>query len=206
MRDVRGPLYLLWGAAIGRARRSASAISPTSRWRVPARASTSWAHGSPSAPADSTSSVSCSSKGCSSRLRRCRWRTRARRWMLSALRLASCWRRSPLQIDATVAASRSGSRLLAGLLIGLVSASPLYTMRLGAMLHESTRSGTRGRAVRATRRTLVVAQMACSFMLLVGLGAALGQHSQSAGGRPRLHDGERASPAPSACPPALRRR
>jgi hypothetical protein len=65
-------------------------------------------------------------------------------------------------------ASRSGSPLYAGLLIGIVSALPLFTMKLGAMLHDSTRSGTRGRAVRTTSRTLVVAQMACSFVLLVG--------------------------------------
>ena len=36
------------------------------------------------------------------------------------------------------------------------------------MLHEGSRSGTPGRALRATRRTLIVAQMACSFMLLTG--------------------------------------
>ena len=56
------------------------------------------------------------------------------------------------------------------LIVGLVSASPLFTMRLGSILHDGTRSRTGGRAVRATRRTLVVAQMACSFMLLVGAG------------------------------------
>jgi predicted permease len=50
----------------------------------------------------------------------------------------------------------------------MVSASPLFTMKLGAMLHDGTRSGTRGRAVQAMRRTLVVLQMACSFVLLVG--------------------------------------
>ena len=43
-------------------------------------------------------------------------------------------------------------------------------MRLGSILHDGTRSRTGGRAVRATRRTLVVAQMACSFLLLVGAG------------------------------------
>ena len=43
-------------------------------------------------------------------------------------------------------------------------------MKLGTMLHAGSRSGTQGRAVRATRRTLVVVQMACSFMLLVGAG------------------------------------
>jgi putative ABC transport system permease protein len=43
-------------------------------------------------------------------------------------------------------------------------------MRLSSILHDGTRSRTGGRAVRATRRTLVIAQMACSFMLLVGAG------------------------------------
>ncbi len=77
--------------------------------------------------------------------------------------------RSPLvQIDAAVAGATLGLGLLAGVLIGLVSASPLYTMRLGTMLHGGSRSGTHGRALRATRRTLVVAQMACSFVLLMG--------------------------------------
>ena len=58
--------------------------------------------------------------------------------------------------------------MLAGVLVGLVSASPLYTIKLGTMLHEGLRGGTRGRAVRTTWRTLVVAQMTCSFILLMG--------------------------------------
>jgi predicted permease len=36
------------------------------------------------------------------------------------------------------------------------------------MMHEGVRGGTRGRAVRATWRALVVAQMTCSFALLMG--------------------------------------
>jgi predicted permease len=91
-------------------------------------------------------------------------------WMLSALRTRELIVTSSIQIDTLVASVTLGMGLLSGLLIGLVSASPLYTMKLGALLHEGTRSGTRGRAVRTTRRMLVVAQMACSFMLLVGAG------------------------------------
>jgi predicted permease len=63
-----------------------------------------------------------------------------------------------------------GLGIVAGVIVGLVSASPLFTMRLSSILHDGTRSRTGGLAVRATRRTLVVAQMACSFMLLVGAG------------------------------------
>jgi predicted permease len=91
-------------------------------------------------------------------------------WMLSALRMRELVTTSTIQIDATVASVTVGLGVLGGILIGLVSASPLYTMKLGTMLHTASRSGTQGRAVRATRRTLVVVQMACSFMLLVGAG------------------------------------
>ena len=89
-------------------------------------------------------------------------------WMLSALRMRELIVAASIQIDAAVAERHARARPARGLLIGLVSASPLYTMKLGTMLHEGTRSGTQGRAVRTTRRMLVVAQMACSFMLLVG--------------------------------------
>jgi predicted permease len=88
-------------------------------------------------------------------------------WLVSPLSLRIL-RGAPIALDATVVGITLGVAVLAGLLIGIVSASPVFTMQLGALLHESTRSGTRGRAVRATRRTLVVAQMACSFVLLVG--------------------------------------
>jgi predicted permease len=57
---------------------------------------------------------------------------------------------------------------LVGTLIGVISALPLFTTRLGAMLKQETRSGLRGRASRTARRTLIVAQMACSFVMLVG--------------------------------------
>jgi predicted permease len=57
---------------------------------------------------------------------------------------------------------------LVGTLIGIISALPLFTTRLGAMLKEAARSELRGRTSRTARRTLIVAQMACSFVLLVG--------------------------------------
>ena len=88
-------------------------------------------------------------------------------WLVSPLRLRIL-RGAPAAIDATVVGITLGVAVVAGLLIGIVSASPLFTMKLRTMLHDSTRSGTSGRAVQATRRTLVVVQMACSFVLLVG--------------------------------------
>jgi predicted permease len=93
-------------------------------------------------------------------------------WGLSALRateLTSLRDLSGMRIDAVVIATTVGLGALAGLIAGLASALPVF-MPLDSMLREETRSRSRGRAARASRRTLVVAQMACSFMLLVGAG------------------------------------
>ena len=59
---------------------------------------------------------------------------------------------------------------LVGTLIALISALPLFTTRVGTMLREDSRRGLKGRAARTARRVLVVAQVACSFVLLVGAG------------------------------------
>jgi predicted permease len=88
-------------------------------------------------------------------------------WMLSAVRQALPGT-AQIGIDGAAAGITFALGMLAGVLMGIVSASPLYTITLGAMLHEGLRGATRGRAVRTTWRTLVVAQMTCSFILLVG--------------------------------------
>ena len=90
--------------------------------------------------------------------------------ILSTLRRRELVTNAAVQIDLTVVGITIGLGIVAGVIVGLVSASPLFTMRLSSILHDGTRSRTGGRAVRATRRTLVVAQMACSFVLLVGAG------------------------------------
>src|SRR5947207_6633665 len=73
-----------------------------------------------------------------------------------------------LHVDAATVGITLSLAALVAALMGLVSASPLLTMRLGTMMHEAHRGGTRGRAVRAMWRALVVAQMTCSFVLLLG--------------------------------------
>ncbi len=88
-------------------------------------------------------------------------------WMLSAVRQALPGI-AQIGIDGAAAGITFALGMLAGVLVGIVSASPLYTITLGTMLHEGLRGATRGRAVRTTWRTLVVAQMTCSFILLVG--------------------------------------
>jgi putative ABC transport system permease protein len=73
-------------------------------------------------------------------------------------------------IDAFVVAASAAAAVLAGLVIALVSAFPLVTLAPGALLQQGAHTRTQNRASRATRRTLVVAQMACAFVLLVGAG------------------------------------
>src|SRR6185436_5770214 len=91
-------------------------------------------------------------------------------WALSALRtstLTSLRDLSTVQIDSVVTASTLAVGAVIGLIIGLTSAIPLF-MPLETMLREESRGGTSSRTARARRRTLVVTQMACSFVLLVG--------------------------------------
>jgi putative ABC transport system permease protein len=88
--------------------------------------------------------------------------------ILSTLRRRELITNTAVQIDLAVVGITLALGVVAGAIVGLVSASPLFTMRLSSILQDGTRSRTGGRAVRATRRTLVIAQMACSFMLLVG--------------------------------------
>jgi predicted permease len=90
--------------------------------------------------------------------------------ILATVRRRELVTNTAVQIDFTVVGITIALGIVAGVIVGLVSASPLFTMRLSSILHDGTRSRTGGRAVRATRRTLIVAQMACSFMLLVGAG------------------------------------
>jgi predicted permease len=90
--------------------------------------------------------------------------------ILSTLRRREWVTNPAVQIDITVVSITIALGIVGGVIVGLVSASPLFTMKLSSILHDGTRSRTGGRAIRLTRRTLVVAQMACSFMLLVGAG------------------------------------
>jgi predicted permease len=90
-------------------------------------------------------------------------------WMLSAVRLALPGA-ARLHVEPTVAGVTLGLGLLAGVLIGLVASLPLLTLKLGTMVHDGVRGSTPGRTVRRTWRALVVAQMTCSFLLLMGAG------------------------------------
>jgi predicted permease len=85
-------------------------------------------------------------------------------WVLRTRELGSAL----LRIDPVVTMVTLGLGLLAALLVGVVSAVPLYTMNAETMLREGSRGGTYGRRVRTARRGMVLVQMACSFVLLMG--------------------------------------
>jgi putative ABC transport system permease protein len=166
IRDVRGPIFLLWGAtvavlAIGVANLAAMSLA-RSRARLPDLA-TRLAIGASRVDLVRQLIVeglliatggTVAGLGLAS-------------WMLSALRRIRP-QATDIHVGAATVAITVGLGVLAAVMIGLVSASPLLSMRVATTLNDGSRGGTRGRAVRATWRALVVAQMTCSFLLLTG--------------------------------------
>lgn len=78
-----------------------------------------------------------------------------------------------IRIDWTVIALTLGCAAVVGTLIGLGSAAGLRKLDLNRAIADDSKGGTRGRRARALRRSLVVAQIAISFVLLVGAGLLL---------------------------------
>ena len=73
-------------------------------------------------------------------------------------------------IDATVIGFTAGLALIAGVVFGLAPAWQLSRPNVSAVLHETGRGGTAGRARLALRHGLVVVQLACSVILVVAAG------------------------------------
>ena len=63
--------------------------------------------------------------------------------------------------------------ILLGIVVGAGPALQLARVSLSSVLREEGRSGTAGRASKAVRRSLVVAQVALAFVLLIGAGLLL---------------------------------
>ena len=97
-------------------------------------------------------------------------------WSLSALSwigLDDLPRGHEIHLDAVVAGFTIGLALLLGLAIGMVPAIQLAGIDMNSVLREEGRAATTSRGSRLTRRTLVVAQVALAFVLLVGAGLLL---------------------------------
>jgi predicted permease len=90
-------------------------------------------------------------------------------WLTSS-GLADLPRGEEIRMDWIVVLFTAGLALLLGLSIGAVPVAQLAGINVNAALRDEGRSGTAGRGARAFRRSLVVAQMAIAFVLLIGAG------------------------------------
>lgn len=73
-----------------------------------------------------------------------------------------------IAIDGVIAAWTLGAATVLGLVLGLVPVISLSTANLQEMLRQESRSGTATRGVRAFRNALVVSQIAVACVLLIG--------------------------------------
>jgi predicted permease len=78
-----------------------------------------------------------------------------------------------VRIDAMVLAMTLAPAVLLGIVVGGAPALQLARMNLSGVLREEGRSGTAGRTSGYLRRSLVVAQVALAFVLVVGSGLLL---------------------------------
>ncbi len=89
---------------------------------------------------------------------------------LVAIGLNEIPRAGEVHIDAAVVVFTLALSVLVGVLIGIVPIGTVMKADLHRVLREEGRGGTGGRAARAVRRALVVAQVAFAFVLLIGAG------------------------------------
>ncbi|MBI2832906.1 MAG: ABC transporter permease [Acidobacteria bacterium] len=79
-------------------------------------------------------------------------------------------RGAEIQLDAIAVIYTLSVAASVGVLIGLIPLAAILRANLSSVLREESRTGTGGRGARALRRTLVVAQVAFAFVLLLGAG------------------------------------
>jgi predicted permease len=94
-------------------------------------------------------------------------------WILSAVTAIGWAPQGDVRMDGTVIALALALVAGIGVLIGGVSSLPLFTLQISTALQEESRGGTSSRKVRTVRRAMIVAQVACSFVLLMGAGLLL---------------------------------
>ena len=97
-------------------------------------------------------------------------------WILRTLvssGMASLPNAASIQMDGVGIAFTLGMSVLVGVLIGLVPATWIGRVNLNQVLADGSRGGTAGRATQFFRRGLVVTQVACSVVLLMGAGLLL---------------------------------
>jgi predicted permease len=96
----------------------------------------------------------------------------ALRWM-DAINLQDLPRAHEIRLDAVVVAYTAIAAVAIGLVLGLIPAAASMSARVLGVLREEGRSATVGRGAQSLRRALVVAQVGCAFVLLIGAGLLL---------------------------------
>ena len=89
-----------------------------------------------------------------------------------------------ISLDGVVLLVTLAPALLLGVVVGAGPALQLANVNLSNVLREEGRSGTAGRTSRVVRRSLVVAQVALAFVLLIGAGLLLASFQRLLGVSP----------------------
>lgn len=89
---------------------------------------------------------------------------------LTTLNLQDLPRAGEIRLDGVVVAFTLGIAAVIGLTLGLIPVATVLPANLTSVLREEGRTGTSGRGARTLRRSLVVAQVAFAFVLLIGAG------------------------------------
>jgi len=89
---------------------------------------------------------------------------------MDAINLQDLPRAHEIRLDAVVVAYTAIAAVAIGLLLGLIPAAASMSARVLGVLREEGRSATVSRGAQSLRRALVVAQVGCAFVLLIGAG------------------------------------
>jgi predicted permease len=89
---------------------------------------------------------------------------------LESISLQDLPRAHEISFDAVVVAYTAIAAVAIGLALGLIPAAASMSAQVLGVLREEGRSATVGRGVQSLRRALVVAQVGCAFVLLIGAG------------------------------------
>jgi len=104
--------------------------------------------------------------------------------LLGTLNIQDLPRGEEIRLDAVVIAYTVGVAALIGLVLGLIPVANVLPANLTMVLREEGRAGTAGRGAKTLRRSLVVAQVAFAFVLLVGAGLLFASFRQILGVQP----------------------
>ncbi len=175
VRQVRGALRLLWGGALFVLLIAAVNLSNLALVRSGGRlkeVATRFAIGAARARVARqifTETILLTTIGAALGLALGAWSLQALSW----IGLDGLPRAHEIRLDLVVMLSTLGLALVLGLAIGLVPAVQLAGIDMNRVLRDEGRTTTTSRGARLTRRTLVVAQVALAFVLLVGAGLLL---------------------------------